>query len=607
MIKKIFSKALFIVVSFSVTAMMAQQHFQTMPVQSGYTADVIANGVGPSALSTTHSFDGTYYNLVATDFKLAPTNTALTYGLPANGVINSEITSGLNFQLGDLNGNNSLRLGSNIIGSTDNTGTMLFSNPVAAVKLYMLAASGQGTANVSVTVNFTDNTTQLFTQEIPFWNSTRSNYAIRGVGRINRNTDVLQPYPQDPKLYQTVHNIDAANQTKLIQSITVKKITSEGVANIFAFSVDAYTDCVEPVLQPTGIVTSNSAQISWTVPTGTQAVSHDIYYSTSPMAPTSSTIPNYSGVTGTSYTLGNLSATTKYYYWVRTHCNGMMSQSQWSLSKNFTTLCGAIIPPYTNDFNITGNPAFPGVCWAIILGGTPATGPTETFGSGWDQHSFLNTSNGNANLAARTSIAAANDIYWLRTPLFDLSAGGYKVKFNYGLTQFITTSSAQLGADDVIHFMISNDGGITWLILKTWDVNDNPSNISNEYTYDLTANTSAVTRFAFYVSSGTVQNSYCSFFVDDFKIENNIQLSTSEVKGNVKKASVHPNPFKDILYISDTREVKSVTVGDASGRTMKTFTGSVKELDLSTLNTGLYFVTIYFKDGSQSTVKAVKK
>lgn len=96
-----------------------------------------------------------------------------------------------------------------------------------------------------------------------------------------------------------------------------------------------------------------------------------------------------------------------------------------------------------------------------------------------------------------------------------------------------------------------------------------------------------------------------NFYVDNFKVESAL-LSTSEIKG-VKKASVHPNPFKDILYISDSREVKSVTVGDTSGRTVKTFTGALKELDLSTLNTGLYFVTIYFKDGSQSTVKAVRK
>ncbi|ANF51406.1 hypothetical protein A0O34_13185 [Chryseobacterium glaciei] len=608
MIKKIFSMALSVTALFSVTALMAQQHFQTVPFQSGYTADVIANGVGPSIASTTNNVDGTYYNLVANDFKPTPTSIPPSYGLPANGTISSGLSStpGLKFQLGDLNGNNSLRLVSNIPGAIDNSGTLVLSNPVAAVKLYMLATSGQGTAQVTITVNFTDNTTQSFTeQEIPFWNSTRTNYAIRGIGRVNRNTDVLQTFPEDPKLYQTVHNIDVVNQTKLIQSITVKKTINEGVANILAFSVDAYTDCVEPITQPAGAITSASAQISWTIPTGTQAVSHDIYYSTSLTAPTSSTTPNYSGVTGVTYTIGNLSPNTKYYYWVRTNCNGMMNQSQWSLPKYFTTLCGVTALPYTYDFYYFNNFEFK-TCWNNALsGGTPATGPTGT-AYGWHRNPFLNIENN--NWAATVVIDGVNKISWTTTPLFDFSAGAYKVKFKYGLTPYGSPSATQMGVDDVVHFMISNDGGNTWTILTTWDHNNSPSNTPNEYTYDIPGSISATTRFAFYASSGAINDHFSiSFFVDDFSVESNAPLSTSEMSNPSKKTAVHPNPFKDVLYLLDTRELKNVSVGDASGRIVKTFEGSGKELNLSMLNAGVYFVTVIFKDGSKSTTKVIKQ
>lgn len=579
---------------------MTAQNFQAMPVQSGYNADVIANGIGSSMVSTTMDVDGVSYNFVARDFKLTSGSPDLTYGLPADGVINSAVAStpGLSFQLGNLSESNSLRINSNATGS--NTGTLTFVTPMPAFKLYMLSTSGSGSSLVNVTVNFTDNTSQTFTgQSISDWYG-GSNFAIRGIGRILRTTDVLEANATDPRLYQTVLNIDAANQAKPIQSVTVTKTNSGGVTNVFAFSADVYTDCVAPTLQPVGTVSSNSAQISWTVPAGTQAVSHDIYYSTGSTAPTSSTVPNHSGVTGTSYTLGSLLPSTPYYYWVRTNCSSTTSQSSWSFSGTFTTLCGAVVPAYTNNFS-----SFPGMCWTNNLsGGAPDTGSTGTTAY-WTQRNFLNTSSNGP--AAHMNVYSSNRTGWLKTIPFDLSAGGYRVKFNYGVTTYSGTASSQMGSDDIVHFMVSDDGGSTWTILQTWDANNGPSNASTEYIYNLAANTSANTVFAFYGTSGTTNdNEDYNFYVDDFTVES-AQLSTSEVNNVAKKAAVHPNPFKDILYISDRREVKSVTVGDTSGRIVKTFDGSIKELNLNTLNSGLYFITLYFKDGTQSSVKAIKK
>ncbi|WP_353150811.1 T9SS type A sorting domain-containing protein [Chryseobacterium sp.] len=580
-------------------SVMDAQNFQKMSVQSGFTADVIANGTGSSALSTSTDVDGVSFAFVAKDFKLTPTSTALTYGIPADGVINSVVSStpGLSYQLGDLSANNSLKL-----TATGQSGTLVFTNPIAAFKLYMLSTSGSGTSVVSATVTFTDNTTQTFSNiNLSDWYG-GSNYAIQGIGRINRGNDVLEPNSTNPRLYQSVLDIDAANQTKPIQSITITKSSGTGIPNIFAFSSEAYTTCLAPVLQAVGTVTSNSAQISWTVPAGTQAASHDIYYSTSPTAPNSSTVPNHSGVTGTSYTLGSvtaLAASTTYYYWVRTNCSTGTGQSAWSFSGTFTTLCGAVVPSYTNDFS-----SFPGVCWDRNLsGGTPATGPSGTT-SYWSQRNFLN---GSSNASAHMNIYGSNKAGWLKTTPFDLSAGGYKVKFNYGVTTYSGTAASQMGGDDIVHFVVSDDGGSTWTILQTWDANNTPSNSSNVYSYDLTTHTSANTVFAFYGTTGTV-NEFLdyNFYVDDFTVEN-AQLSTLEVKKAENKVLVHPNPFKDILHISDKREVIRATVGDSSGRIVNTVEGSVKELNLSTLNAGLYFVTLYFKDGSQSTVKAIKK
>jgi hypothetical protein len=54
------------------------------------------------------------------------------------------------------------------------------------------------------------------------------------------------------------------------------------------------------------------------------------------------------------------------------------------------------------------------------------------------------------------------------------------------------------------------------------------------------------------------------------------------------------------------KDVKSVTVTDVAGRVVKTIDNPTKELHLGELNAGLYLVTMSFKDGSKSTVKAIK-
>ncbi|MBK1897864.1 T9SS type A sorting domain-containing protein [Chryseobacterium paridis] len=575
---------------------VAAQNFQTMPVQSGYTADVIANGIGSSMTSTSTDVDGVSFAFVARDFQLTSTSSPLTYGIPTNGTINSvaSATPGLSFQLGNLSGNNSLRL-----VTTGETGTLVFGTPKAAFKLYLLSTSGSGTSTVSATITFTDNTTQVLSSiSLSDWYG-GSNFAIQGIGRINRTNDVLEPNSTNPRLYQSVLNIDAANVTKPIQSITIAKSGGTGISNIFAISADAFTDCSAPTLSPVGTLSSNSAQVSWTIPPTTTAASYDVYYSTSNTPPTSTTTPNMTGITGTSTTIGSLSSSTTYYYWVRTNCTTATSQSGWSVGGSFTTLCGAMIPAYTNTFS-----PFPGNCWVNNLsGGTPATGPSGT-STYWTEDGFLNvTTTG----SARINLYSSNRAGWLKTVPFDLSAGGYRVKFDYGATTYSGTAASPMGSDDVIYFMVSNDGGSTWDILKTWDVNNAASNVSTTYSYDLANNTGANTVFAFYGNDGPVDDAPdYNFYVDNFTVEA-AQLSTSEVNGNKKAVTVHPNPFKDVLYISDTREVKSVNVTDVSGRLLKTIENPTKEINLSTLNAGLYFVNIQFKDGSKTTVKAIKQ
>lgn len=92
--------------------------------------------------------------------------------------------------------------------------------------------------------------------------------------------------------------------------------------------------------------------------------------------------------------------------------------------------------------------------------------------------------------------------------------------------------------------------------------------------------------------------------VEDYTIDYKSSLAVSDVtKAGI---SVYPNPFTDVLKISDVKGVKSVSVNDISGRQVATLAVSA-ELNLSNLKAGLYIVNLQMADGSVKSFKAIKK
>lgn len=93
--------------------------------------------------------------------------------------------------------------------------------------------------------------------------------------------------------------------------------------------------------------------------------------------------------------------------------------------------------------------------------------------------------------------------------------------------------------------------------------------------------------------------------VEDYTV--NVTLAsagTSNVDKN--KVTVYPNPFKDVVRISDVSNVKSVSISDLTGRLVRTVKAS-SEINLGDLNAGMYLIILHKNDGSTQTVKAIKK
>ncbi|MEL1244075.1 T9SS type A sorting domain-containing protein [Flavobacterium sp. DGU11] len=296
---------------------MEAQTYEPLQVSSGFTQDVIANGPGSALNSSTIGIDNANICFMANDFQpgAAPPP---AYGIPATGLISSAATTGLTFQLGPLSGNNSLRL-----QEENDNGTLVFSNGVQASRLYVLATTGSGSATISATVHFTDDSEQLVSGGvIPDWFfSNALPVALSGMGRVYRNTNVTENPSGDPRIYQYAMELLPSNQLKTIESIEFTKISAaEGALNIFAVTAEETGTCPSPA-GISAVATADAAVVSWSPAVIVPAGGYDYYYSTSSTPPIATTTP--SGNVGSAINTVNLSSLTTgmpYYAWVRSNC-----------------------------------------------------------------------------------------------------------------------------------------------------------------------------------------------------------------------------------------------------------------------------------------------
>lgn len=535
------------------------QEYQSMPVQSGFNADVIANGVGPSASSTNNDVDGVSYAFVSRDFQLTAASSPLTYGLPINGIINSVVasTSGLSYQMGPYSSNNTLRL-----QNTNDNGTLIFTTPLQALTVYMLATGGSGACTVDVDVNFTDNTSQTFSAvSISDWYG-GSSYAIQGIGRININNDNLESGSgTNPRLYQIPLAISTANQSKSVKSVTVTKVGTGGIPNIFAFAADAYNACSTPT-NITATTTMTEATLSWTAPGSAPGSGYQYYYSTSPTAPTATTAPTGNVTSGTSVTLNQLTTGQTYYFWVRSNCGGS-SQSFWKM-KEFT----------------------PGQMSTVYTAGD------------------INTQYNNSGVTTSSTTNCAGTLS-VNVP------AGYKIKSTAVSYKMSTVSNGWMSEQRSLLACTTN---------ATTEASVTSGSGSSTGTYSYSRNNLTLANNL----TGTVNfelrawrtygGSDCT--ADYNKVDNNtftvtvtlepLALATNEVTAKEKERIAHPNPFVDTLNIEKAENVKTAIITDLSGVVVKTVENP-SSIFLGGLKSGMYILTLQMKDGSIKSMKTIKR
>lgn len=299
----------------------AAQQYEHFEVSSGFTADVVANGVGIPLLSSSIGVDGGNWAFLSTDFQLTDPGTTYPNALPTNGLINSiaAATPGLSFQLNSYSGNNSLRL-----ATSGSSGTLIFANPMQAFSIYVLGTSGDGASTLSGTITFTDSSTQTFTGTLPDWfNSTALPVAAQGFRRVHRATQNVENPFNNPRLYQWNITILEENITKTIESVTFTKTSATGFANIMAVSANALGDCPYPVNLAVDSATSAEVTLTWE-PLGDEDEWQVVILPQGSPAPTLGTV-----VDETTYSETGLNPVSPYVFYVRAVC-GAGEYSSWS-------------------------------------------------------------------------------------------------------------------------------------------------------------------------------------------------------------------------------------------------------------------------------------
>ncbi|NJO65887.1 MAG: T9SS type A sorting domain-containing protein [Richelia sp. RM2_1_2] len=98
----------------------------------------------------------------------------------------------------------------------------------------------------------------------------------------------------------------------------------------------------------------------------------------------------------------------------------------------------------------------------------------------------------------------------------------------------------------------------------------------------------------------------------DIDCDSLISLYTSvhqETKGQGNQEKVYPNPFTESISIAhDPFEVSYLSISDSKGQVIKAFQpDTMTDINLSNLPSGVYLLTLSFRNGSITTYRVIKK
>lgn len=547
-------------------------------ITSGFNHDIIANGVGNASASTTVGFDEANTRaLVSLDFKATVSSNAPSFGLPANGTINSAKTAGVIFQLANYTGQNALFLTPSHVGNNaQNNGTLEFSASNAG-KLYVLAAAASGGSNsltFNTVVNFNDGTTQAINNvAISDWYGGQ-NTAIQGIGRVNTTNNNLEGDVTNPRLYEIALNLEEQNQSKTITGVQ------------FSFSGDANAEYASQIRMSVLAITT------------AEATSNESSLVVSTLNNVLATITSSQGILELNASLNGEQVNYTNLIWTveegETFANVDTFGRVTAMSNGTATIRATLASDATvfGEINIVISGQSDGYCEAYFINGcdeyTSIVSVNTTGGSAQIANSHSGCSNDNGlsgygNFTAQKAVAKRNDSVEF-TVNFSGATSYLSVWIDWN-QDFVFSNSERV--------YVSTDAEATTATTFTVNVPDDA--VLGE------------TRIRIKAVNGWEGSGACGYNsfgeVEDYTFEVEESLGIDDFA--TKNLKIYPNPTFDFATIQSTETIKEVTIFNMIGQQISK-TGS-STINLSNVEQGVYLVHIQFENGKTASQKLVKK
>ncbi|MXV39243.1 T9SS type A sorting domain-containing protein [Flavobacteriaceae bacterium Ap0902] len=307
------------------------------------------------------------------------------------------------------------------------------------------------------------------------------------------------------------------------------------------------------------------------------------------------------------FVLTGLKPVTKYEFYVKSNCSAD-ENSPYIGPVSFSTECATISTDFEVDFSI-----YPPSCWQIANG--PIGGDLSFGASRWrDNRSFTNEKN--EVISSNAVNLWGNKVKtWLISNNVDLSAGNFSLEALVAVTNYTfsgtseQTDTDEMGEDDSVYLLISNDNGTTWTDLAEWNEANQPLVTGTRVNVDL-SDYRGVVKFALYATDGNLDdNKDYDFHVGKFKLTSSEDnLANSDVTTKEPKFEFYPNPVNDILIIKGKLKIGRVNIYDATGKLLyqNIFSRDTANVNVMNLDKGFYTV-IADIDGVSQSFKIIKK
>lgn len=301
--------------------------------------------------------------------------------------------------------------------------------------------------------------------------------------------------------------------------VSLRNTTAQGYMTLDDLTLEEMPACLEVSDVAASDITSSSMSLTWSANADNASATYTVYN----MADTSVVASNLSGTT---YTVTNLTPNTQYTFGVQANCPAGDAAI---MTVSGHTTCGAEALPWTEDFSSSLSND---ICWRGASGTTAAdvfNGATLSLTS---PSSWTYASSVNSGIAAGhyyKNIYGTGCKSWLITPAIDLTTvTSAQLSFDVVFTGYNAASPASgTREDDKFMVIVSADGGNTWLEgnATKWQASDGDYTFASidgtsyqNVVINLNAYLGDTIKIAFYAESTVTGNGDNNLHIDNIAV-----------------------------------------------------------------------------------------